>query len=458
MADVISIKCPACGTTLKSANPRAVDRQIACPNCSHLFVVESAHAASLAGPGDAPADILEEFEQSPPAVSAAPAGLGPIGRAAHAAHAARAERPPGPAGPKWVKPAFIVVGGAIAALVIAGIAWVGVTMFATSDKHEAFAWLPPDAELIAVLRVSELCDSPFLKEFVDDPEFERRLSRDEWWRKTGLDSIRDVESVTFGLTGVAELKSVGPAGPVGRVDGVGVIRTNRRLDIDRIAADMQPAEHRSQRYYLDRPRGTRRGEPLAVFFPDAQTCVLGPEASIQAAIVRGPRSAERDDLDFVDFDQHVVLAWVPKNGKLVPDQARGMAATSPAMLKELVTTLENEGKAAALGLTFNESIDVRLQGVCISGEAADDVRKHLEDLLTTGKGALKVAKGTLPPDWVGPLGEIVSSTHVVQKDAIVTVHTSVPASLKSVFRTFSRGSLPGLGPRKPPSRNPQVIP
>ena len=100
---------------------------------------------------------------------------------------------------------------------------------------------------------------------------------------------------------------------------------------------------------------------MAGFFPDKNTLVLGSESSLKKAIERGKGESSQSQFDFVDFDQHIIIAGMPRDKSVLnQNSSLPMMPGMPSSAKELAEAMQKiEG--GAFGVTIGSDIELQLQ-------------------------------------------------------------------------------------------------
>ena len=210
------------------------------------------------------------------------------------------------------------------------------------DDRLDLAYLPPDSELIVSIRVADIWKAPILKSLIDKPEVQKNIA--EMREKIGLEPA-DIQSVIIGVSGLSErqkqsapqnmMQSGGANIPLPGFDdvpGIMVVRTSKAINKQKLVDYAEKAEeipiekietvsHGGETYYRIPIPGDSGPKFAGVFFPNDKTIVFGPEQDVKSAIERGSQTETRPDLDFIDLDQHFLIAVVPRDLSAFAEQS-----------------------------------------------------------------------------------------------------------------------------------------
>jgi hypothetical protein len=475
MADLISIRCPKCKAKLKLKNRSAIGKKVPCPKCKQPFVVKP-----LPKPEDEP-DFLSELDSFdedyglPDEDYGGPA-LPPIpGRRTSSRQGSRKRSQ----STNWQKPALIAGGSLLGVVVLVGLIWVSVSALSGSGNNERLnklnlAYLPPDSELVVSVRIAEAWKSPILRSLVNKPGVLKSI--DEIREKIGLEPT-DIESVIVGASGLSERERKLRAQQKNRVGGqqprglmsvlrpdlegltmIAVVRTSKAFDKQKFLdyaekekkipiEKIETATHRGETYYRIPSPGKSGAGFGGAFFPNDKTIVLGSEKDLKSAIERGSTVKVRPELDFIDLDQHVLFAFVPKDRSAFAKRDPMPLHNASEAQQKLQEAMNKSLHGFSFGLTLTDGIDFQLQMDCTDSDRAGQINTHLKEVLdeSLAEGRRKIAetkkqfagrKQATPPVWLELLEvaeAVIDSVRSEQSSTMVVVKAAVPASAGSTL-------------------------
>ena len=483
MAGSVSIQCSKCKAKLKLKNPKAVGKKVPCPKCKQPFVVKP-----LPEPEDdddflSNLDSFDEDYAAPDEDYAAPA-LPPIpGRRSSSKQNTR--KPSEPV--HWQKLALIAGGGLLGVALLGGLVWVAVSALSGSgsDNRLDLSYLPPDSELIVSIRVADAWNAPILESLLNKPEVQKNIG--EMREKIGLEPA-DIQSVIIGFSGLLErqkqsaqqnmMQAGGPIVPLPDFDdlpGIMVVRTSKAIDKQKLLDYAEKAEeipiekietvsHAGETYYRIPNPGEGGPKSAGVFFPNEKTIVFGPEEDVKSAIERGSQTEARPDMDFIDLDQHFLIALVPKDLSAFAEQSPMSRDDASEAEKKLDEALQEALKGFSFGLTLTDGIDFQLQFDCLDSDRAGQIKTHLDVVLDetfkegrqilaeTKKELAADTKQATSPVWreLVELAEtMIDSVQAEQSSTTVVVRAAVPGSAGStlakipqaIAEVFSQGTF-----------------
>jgi len=334
MSEAITVKCPACKASLKLKSRSAVGKKVPCPKCKKPFVVkapppESEDELSFLNASESDGAMAMSPEEDEEFAEAAeptrPSSRSSAGRK-------KAKNKSGPP-VNWLKPLLIgVVAIAVIGLLVGG-GIVAVSMIGDMVKNKIdLAYLPPDAELVGLIRVDEILASPIMQSFAGNPQFKQGLDK---LSELFLVPTGDIKTITFGGANMTELnfmadspipglalpgvgmplhggarRQLGPTPPP-KPRGVIVVRTLKETPADFLATipGLEAVPHQGQTYY--RPKAAVPGQPqmkAPTYRASATVLVMGDESEIQRIIEKGGKQKRRPEFDFLDTSPHFILA------------------------------------------------------------------------------------------------------------------------------------------------------
>jgi predicted Zn finger-like uncharacterized protein len=473
MAGALSIQCPHCQATLKLKNRKAIGKKVPCPKCKQPFVVKPLPEPDAEDDFLGDVDSFDDDYGAPEEAygeTARPPVSGPRSTSKKSKKKSSAKRSKSSG---WQNPALMAGGGLLCVGLLVGVVWMAVAAFSGSGRDDRLdlAYLPPDSELIVSIRIADIWKAPIVKSLIDKPEVQKNIA--EVRKKIGLGPA-DIQSVIIGVSGLSErqkesaqqnmMQAGGANVPFPGFDdvpGIIVVRTSKAIDklklveyaekAEEIPAEkIQTVSHDGETYY--RIPNSKAGGPefLAAFFPDDTTIVFGPEKDVKRAIERGSTAQPRPDLDFIDLDQHFLLAMVPKDLSAFAKQNSISRRNSSQSQQKLQQTMKEAVQGFSFGLTLTEGIDFQFQFDCMdstrAGQFKTDLQVVLDESLAEGRQRMAEAKTALQqladtepassPVW-GELIElaetVIDSIEADQQSTTVVVTAAVPGSAGSTL-------------------------
>jgi hypothetical protein len=186
---------------------------------------------------------------------------------------------------------------------------------------------------------------------------------------------------------------------------------------------------------------------MAAYFPDATTAVMGNEVDIKLAIDRGQKSERRRDMDFINPAHQFLFAMVAKNPSRLNRQASPPNPALSGSFQQLTQSMDKSTDGMAIGLTLTDGIETELLFNCTSGSGAQEIKKHLDGLVSEGRAKLAEAKQSPVALFksIVDLGEqILNGVQTKSSGRLVTLKASVPSSAKATFEEFSKSAMGGM--------------
>lgn len=427
----LTIACPACHGKLKIPNRSVAGKRVRCPKCEHPFVVtlpdEDKPDDEFGG-----LDEFEDFEdtegqdeeEDDPRPQRKPARSG--GRSGGSR-----KKPGKRKAVNWQLPATI---GGIAvgvAAFVGLIVWL-VGAAGASSAAPDMAWLPPESELIFSARVGKIAQDPNLQQVLNHPDVQSDVA--EFKQKIGLQPDEDfaaIESVVFGVQNVKQIQQPRPGDAP---DLIGVARKKTPWNVEAVKKSGREATHEGKTYYVVTTDGG--GEALALYYPDPNTCVLGPEKALKPALTRGGSSSTQARFQFVDFSKDVVIAFAPNDRSVfqLPQQQplnpmmMMMGGIGPAVqnLMEVVPQLQG----VAVGADIGSSPQLLAQANFNDSASASKCQGALETIVAEGRKMLDQMKGQAGP-MAAQMAEVetaLNSLSISSRGSAVSAGITLPAS------------------------------
>ena len=320
MSEPFSVSCPKCKAKLKLKSQAAVGKKIACPKCSHPFVVKPPKVAEeeelsfldVSEPDDIEDELPEDEEAEDEVESPRSRSAGR--RSAGAASSRGGKGKKGKSRPvEWQKP--VLIGGLALLLLggLGGLGYVALSFFQAGEPNNKFdtVFLPPDAETFVQIRPAELLAAPLMNSTLQHPAIKPNMDFLLPMAEGSLGmKLSDIDTVTIGLPGSFDFnqQSVN-AVTSGQTEPVIVFKMKQPLPAaTRQAGSGYEATTVAGRQVF-RPKGA--GNKFLVWMADDLRTVMAPEAQIQRLLTQGKTLKRRPDLDFVINDKHMVFAFVP---------------------------------------------------------------------------------------------------------------------------------------------------
>lgn len=478
MSDAISVKCPKCNANLKLKNRSAVGKRVPCPKCKKPFVVaappddEDSHAfLNVSEPeSDEFADLANETDESEQSEESERPS-----RRMKARGAKKGQKKSAPL--NWQKPLLIGMSCLLILGLLGGVGYVGLnfaSLFGPKNKID-MAWLPPDSDVVVHVQVPAVWSAPLMQSLVATPGAKPGL--DKMQQDLGF-SVDDMQSVTFGSSGFFEHavpnltsgRAFQPAGfqPPGAGAGpqpaggqntqlITVLRMKKAVDPkdlqDRLKGRLAgPKNEGNASYYeLTLPPGTTN--PVALYFASPEAVVIGPVADVIQAIKRGAKVPRRADLDFIDANQPILVALVPKQPSSFDSPQTGGAqgtmpgapgmpgmAGPPAGASKLQDVQRGKVKGICLGVTIGSDINWRMSMNCTTAEASTEIAAEMDKSLQESKTQFAQFKGMMPPQLADliqvadtALGSIATKPNGTQ----IEVAGLVPGSIKTAIEKLA---------------------
>jgi Flp pilus assembly protein TadD len=305
-----------------------------------------------------------------------------------------------------------------------------------------FAWLAPDSELLVYIRPGDLLASEFMQPIMNLPQVQGGIAQAS--TASGINPA-DIESVTVGLGNVmavgmqaAMQAQGGGAAPVNVEalmkklmeggNGIVVIRTTTDIDVAPLAAAVgaESVDYNGKSYF--RKSGEDDTQSVAVHSVDGRTFVVGSDASLEAALDRGPGSGSHPAFDFVSGQSHFAVAFASPmmaimSGSMPIDDA------APPFVKDLTNAIR--GKVAGSGLTITADNGLTIASVMSlsDAEAATAAAAALKDAVTQGQQMFPIVKGSVPPPLQTVADQVVASLSASSAGTQASISATIPGAL-----------------------------
>lgn len=318
------------------------------------------------------------------------------------------------------------------------------------------SWLSANTELLIAFRPADIVASPAVQSAGGAAALDAAIPQLQQFQL----SISDVESITVGISDVlvafvpliTQAAAGNPPNPEAQMElisqkALGVIRLSKDLDAAAVAAAIQAkqATAESTTYYL--VPAPQPGQPdIAWFAPDARTLVSGSEAAIKTAIANGPGESTLENFAFVPGDNQSVIAF---SSPLLVGLSAAINAPpdAPAPVGVLADAVKGKINGVAIAINYDGDIALDILLNLIDEDAATEADKALVDVLTLGKQMAPLFMGALPRPLIPGIQQVVSGLSSSSRDTVVSLSTSIPASLIEAIQQnpgqFMPQGLPG---------------
>lgn len=406
MFNPLHLNCPRCGGELQAKDSSDHGKHVRCPRCQEVFQLQ-----------------LQDR----------------IGTGSNAAGTTSGVRPR----KKYPGRYTLLI------LLALGLALGTAALFYRSDSGTARAtidltYLPNDTDVIVRLGVSELLNSPVLRDLTSNPATEAMLTLVT--TQTGI-SLRQVESITLGVVvqqrrGIGLAPSVIPRSPF----GVMVIRSFTRLDPEAIAVTSLKGtrQYHAGSPYYKLPLPAHIGFD-SCYFPEPNVVVVALESDLKLAIDQGAKTVSISAFDFVRTDQTLIVAATAEafdRNPLHPPVTTGIN------LQALESELKQTFQSGSFGLSIKDKLDAEVILNCLDRDGAGRVQSALETNLNDVKSLLKRQASWLNLSGMADLEQLgrdtLNSVAITQTNEKLTVIATVPAELKIAIAKYTAALSPFL--------------
>ena len=474
MAKPISVYCPSCDAELKVRDPRTFGKKVRCPDCEAPFIVRPPRARA-SGVDDVDHDYNRGDENSR--------------RRYHEEYEPRRTRSRPPAPPRRTsrqstdpgnQAVLVALGVLLGLLFLVGGGFliyhlagekpgdagdagglaerddakgntaarefpVAQNLNRLLDSKAPIAappieWLSSKTQILVSVDVDRVWGSPVTQGVLDHPaavlkKFEVERAVKEIGLSPG-ESLEAIDSLHIGLEH-AERKAF--------AEGVAVIRKKTPWDVARVTrqADARESIHQGKTYYLARL--------LAYYFPDPNTCLVGPARFVEEAIARGPNRDAARKFAFAPQGQ-IVIGMAPDDPAVF---TKGANLGGSPLERKIGSAMANiETSAFSFDLTSRIEMDVSwdFHNSHSAGEMADALQFGLGEM-RRAIGQLQSNGARLPPqmrDILQAAEPILNSAVTRERGNQVTLSAQVPSAvIHQIVRLVNeqqRGRFSGFGP------------
>jgi hypothetical protein len=525
MSEPFQVQCPKCKAKLKIKSRAAAGKKVPCPKCQFAFVIkpppeeeDELSFLSVAEPEESweneePAEE-EDVDESPRASRGANRSV-----RSRAGGVKKAKSRP----VEWQKPALI---GLLSLLLLGGLGGVGYLGWSflsgpndggpEPDNRVDTVFLHPDTEVFGRIRMVEMWQSPLAQSVLSLPPVKTQVDKTlgEVQRTLGV-TVADLETITFGYWGPIEASAPGgapngmpmggpaggmpggmpmggppggmpggmpmggmPGGSANGMPGAGapggggsdkvtiVVQSRVPLSESGLSSDsgFERARIKGRSYY----RSKDPQKVPSMYLADKNRLVLAQESEMQRLLEAGKNLKRREDLDFLDTNQQVVVAYLPKDPsrleQLMNASAAGAAAAGQAPAGA-VNSFAGKIKGMSLSMQVTQDVDLSVNLNCADGATAEQVSAQSLQGLQQAKQQFAESKGQLQTmavlfslgEFVPIVDQIVESLKVNRNNQVLTTSLRVPGAIKPAIENFMKsefvktlgqgqGGMPGMNP------------
>lgn len=496
----ISVECTHCGAKLNLPDETKLGKKIKCPKCSEVFVAAS----------DTDDDLEDdEEEELPRKKPAAPAGK--KGAAAKGGKKGKKAKSGGNLG--------LIIGGVVGVLVVlGGVVFVLFASGAFSGKKadpnqitvsnqtgpgvfagllkeqgptpipprttipEAARWLPANAEFIVHVRPAEILGSPLVKDWLKSFQLEELVNGAS--AEFGL-SPADVESVTLAVAELDKVQQQFQQAQMAMMMGgqpqlatlntpaIGVVQLKKPVTYDVLTKFLGQVSNKDQPPLLQKVQHAgkefleatdpKTSMKNGAYLVSDSLILLGDSANLKATIDKGPNPTPVVNFGFVDWTDHLALAYAPQKPETFKQQFSAGSLGNP-MAAMALAPLADGASGFSFGLTVKRGVETEVAVGCVNTEKTDLIAKSLTDLSGMGQGQYGKSKNQLPP-WASALtDQLVTNLKISGTNRVVLVSTSIPDSAQEqlaqlpgmIMTQFAMSAMLGGQGIMPPTEDPNV--
>jgi phage FluMu protein Com len=472
----ITIECTHCGAKLSLADSSKLGKKIKCPKCSEVFVATSDDDAD-----DELEDVEDQIEdeEETPALQRSKAAA--AGKKKAASHGGKGKK-----GKKSGSNLGLIIGGAVGVVVLLG-GLVGV-LFATGvlgggakvDPNqivvnsqpgtgvfssllkdqtppgptpvpprgpvpEVARWLPPDSEFVMHVRPADILGAPLVKDLLKSMRWDDQIDR----ATANLPfKPADIESIAIGVAQFEKAQQqfqqaqmaimLGGKPPTEglSIPAIAAVKLKKTLTSDDLLKFLtatspeqavQKVQHAGKEFLesSDAKTGVKGGAYIA----SDSIVLFGESASLKTVMEKGANSNPAPGFGFVDWTDHLTLAFAPKNRDVLKGLFTSASQQNPMMALALSPFAEGT-VGFSIGVTVKGGVEAEIAVGCHDAPKTDAIAKQLTDLLSLGRGQYEKSKDQVPP-WGVPLtDDLVGNLKVSGSNQVVVVSTNLPDSAK----------------------------
>lgn len=299
-------------------------------------------------------------------------------------------------------------------------------------------WLPANTELLIAIRPADIIASPSVQAVGGAAAIDASLPM---LQPLGL-SVADIQSANFGISDVlltfgpllTQAAAGTPPNPEAQMQalsrkGIAVLHLAKDIDVAAIASATQARQATADdvTYYVAPPPAPEQPE-VAWFAPDTKTVVTGSEEAIKKAIADGPGESTLENFAFVPGNNQVVVAF---SSPLLAGLSAAINAppNAPAPVGALADAVKGKINGAAIAVNYDNDVALEILLNLIDEDAATDAGKSLNETLAIAKQMAPLVMGQVPQPLAPGLQETINSLAATARSTVVSLSTTIPASL-----------------------------
>jgi predicted Zn finger-like uncharacterized protein len=462
MADPLKVECPHCGGSLKLKDRSAEGKKVRCPKCQEPFKVELP-------PEEDPVDDFDNLDNLDDMEAADDEDLDD---GEDRPRKSRGSSSKGSSSKKTSKKKKsksrgssmlpLIIGGAVlGGIAVVGLLVVVVMAFSGPRNKINMAYLLPEHDGIARIKLAEVLKAPLLADFVNSQAYKKMSGG-----QAGDMQLTDVDTVTFGFKLPASNQPAIQMGNAGGIMGgtVCVVRTKKPVDLGKDAArgTVKEATHNGRKYY----NGAMPMTP-SMFAPDTYTIVIADEADLKRVMDQGSSARRRPEFDFIDPEHHAMIAVAPtspdafKMPQELMEATQGGTGPGAGMAQQLQKSFSETAQGVAFAIDIREGLEIGGKLSCKDDAGAGGLKGQLDLLLGEGKSQFEQQVKSNPLAAIPTVKELVdlaqqtlASINLSQNKNVLDLKITVPNTLKALvtkgqndpmFAPIMQGVMSGLG-------------
>jgi predicted Zn finger-like uncharacterized protein len=459
MADPLKVECPHCGGSLKLKDRSAEGKKVRCPKCQEPFKVELP-------PEEDPVDDLDNLDNLDDMEAADDEDLddgedrpkkskGSSSKGSSSKKTSKKKKSKS----RGSSMLPLIIGGAVlGGIAVVGLLVVVVMAFSGPRNKINMAYLLPEHDGIARIKVAEMLKAPLLADFVNSQMYKQMSGGQDG-------NFSDVDTVTFGFKiPAANQQAAQMANAGGMRDVVCVLRTKKRVDFgpDVAKGKAKEATHNGRKYYT----GIAPMSP-SMFTPDTYTIVVAGEADLKRVMDQGGTAQRRPEFDFIDPEHHVIIAVVPsspdafKMPQELMEATQGGTGPGAGMAQQLQKSFSETAQGVAFAIDIREGLEIGGKLSCKDEAGAGGLKGQLDLLLGEGKSQFEQQVKSNPLAAIPTVKELVdlaqqtlASINLSQNKNVLDLKITVPNTLKALvtkgqsdpmFKPIMESVISGLG-------------
>jgi hypothetical protein len=293
------------------------------------------------------------------------------------------------------------------------------------------------------VRPAEILGSPLAKDLLKSFQLEETVNGAA--ADLGF-SPADVESVTFGIAQLEKAQQQIQQAQMAMMMGgqpqltalntpaLGVVKLKKPITYDtltkflnQVAKDqpVQKVQHAGKEFLesTDPKTSVKSGAYLV----SDTVVLLGDTANLKAAIDKGPHAMPAVNFGFVDWTDHLTLAYAPQKPAALKQQLSSGSQMNP-MAAVALAPLADGASGFSLGLTVKGGVEAEFAVGCVDLPKMEAITKSLTDLTNLGRGQYDQGKSQMPPWATALTDQLMSNVKVSGTNRVVLVNTNLPDS------------------------------